>query len=157
MTGKSLGRWLAVALLAFLAWQWFNQRASMPAPAAAPSVVEAGTATTENVPPTTVPPDNVAVASTTSGESDLPPEALSTLRLIANRGPFPYDRDGVVFGNYEHRLPEQSRGYYHEYTVPTPGASNRGARRIITGGDPPQAYYYTDDHYQTFRQIEAPP
>jgi guanyl-specific ribonuclease Sa len=79
------------------------------------------------------------------------------LRLIASRGPFPYDRDGVVFGNYEHRLPEQPRGYYHEYTVPTPGAHNRGARRIITGGEPPQNYYYTDDHYDSFRQIEGKP
>jgi len=96
--------------------------------------------------------DSAAVDGT--GPDNLPPEARTVLRLIASNGPFPYDRDGAVFGNYEHRLPEQPRGYYHEYTVPTPGAHNRGARRIITGGEPPQSYYYTDDHYETFRPIE---
>jgi len=60
-----------------------------------------------------------------------------------------------VFGNYEHLLPAQLRGYYHEYTVPTPGADNRGARRIITGGTPPQIYYYTDDHYRSFRSFKV--
>ncbi len=63
----------------------------------------------------------------------LPPEARTTMRLIKQGGPFPYPRDGVVFGNYEHRLPPQPRGYYREYTVPTPGVRNRGARRIICG------------------------
>ena len=76
----------------------------------------------------------------------LPPEAHTTLDLIARGGPFPHSQDGVVFGNYEHRLPAQPRGYYHEYTVETPGAENRGTRRIITGGTPPEIYYYTDDH-----------
>ena len=82
---------------------------------------------------------------------DLPPEARDTLRLVAAGGPFPYKRDGVVFGNREHRLPEKPRGYYREYTVPTPGARDRGARRIIAGGS--REYYYTDDHYRTFRRI----
>jgi guanyl-specific ribonuclease Sa len=71
----------------------------------------------------------------------LPPEARDTLRRIANGGPFAHAQDGAVFGNYERRLPPQPRGYYHEYTVETPDAHNRGARRIITGGTPPREYY----------------
>ena len=87
--------------------------------------------------------------------SQLPQEARQTLALIKKGGPFPYAKDGVVFGNYEGILPKQKRGYYHEFTVKTPGARNRGARRIIAGGDPPNSgeYYYTDDHYATFRRI----
>ena len=85
----------------------------------------------------------------------LPPQARDTLALIARGGPFPHSQDGVVFGNYEHLLPEQPRGYYHEYTVETPGASTRGARRIITGGAPAVIYYYTDDHYRSFRSFQA--
>jgi ribonuclease T1 len=87
----------------------------------------------------------------------LPPEAHTTLDLIAHGGPFPHSQDGVVFGNYEHLLPAQSRGYYHEYTVETPGASTRGTRRIITGGTPPDVYYYTDDHYRSFRSFKVGP
>ncbi len=83
--------------------------------------------------------------------AELPPEARDTLQLIKRGGPFPYARDGVVFGNYEHVLPQQPRGYYHEYTVPTPGAHNRGARRIVCGVVP--ECYYTGDHYQTFQRI----
>jgi len=84
----------------------------------------------------------------------LPPEAVATLEQIELGGPFPYDRDGSVFQNRERRLPDQPRGYYREYTVATPGASDRGARRIVTGGQPPEVYYYTDDHYRTFRRVE---
>lgn len=84
-------------------------------------------------------------------QADLPPEARVTLRLIENRGPFPYPRDGIIFGNYERRLPSQSRGYYHEYTVPTPGAHTRGARRIISGEAGER--YYTADHYRSFQRI----
>ena len=88
--------------------------------------------------------------------SSLPTEAATTVQLIHQGGPFPYRRDGIVFGNFEHRLPNQARGYYHEYTVPTPGAKTRGARRVITGGKPltnPAEFYYTGDHYETFCQI----
>ncbi|MHB1056507.1 MAG: guanyl-specific ribonuclease [Rhodanobacter sp.] len=85
----------------------------------------------------------------------LPPEARDTLARIARGGPFEHGQDGAVFGNYEGLLPKQPRGYYHEYTVETPGARNRGARRIITGGTPPVAWYYTDDHYRSFRRFEA--
>jgi len=83
--------------------------------------------------------------------ADLPPEARATLQLIDSSGPFPYSRDGIVFGNYERQLPSRPRGYYHEYTVPTPGVRNRGARRIIVGKASER--YYTDDHYRTFRRI----
>jgi len=85
----------------------------------------------------------------------LPPEAADTLRRIASGGPFEHRQDGVVFQNREGRLPSKPQGYYHEYTVDTPGLDYRGARRIITGGSPPQIYYYTDDHYRTFRSFEV--
>ena len=81
----------------------------------------------------------------------LPPEARTTLQLIETGGPFPYRRDGVVFGNYEQRLPLKQRGYYHEYTVPTPGLKQRGARRIVAGREGER--YYTSDHYNSFRRI----
>lgn len=86
----------------------------------------------------------------------LPPEARQTLKLIKQGGPFPYAKDGAVFRNYEGVLPKQKRGYYHEFTVKTPGARNRGARRIVTGGESASSgeYYYTDDHYATFRRIK---
>ncbi len=84
--------------------------------------------------------------------ADLPPEARATLQLIRQGGPFPYPRDGVVFGNYEHALPSAPRGHYREYTVKTPGAHNRGARRIVCGVVP--ECYYTDDHYRSFRRIK---
>jgi ribonuclease T1 len=89
----------------------------------------------------------------------LPPQAQQTLALIRRGGPFPYRRDGTVFGNREQLLPRQPRGYYTEYTVPTPGSRDRGARRIVAGkgtsGDAATSgeYYYTDDHYQSFRRI----
>jgi ribonuclease T1 len=71
--------------------------------------------------------------------------------LIHRGGPFPYERDGVVFGNFERALPARERGYYHEYTVATPGIPHRGARRIVAGRG--GELYYTDDHYRTFRRI----
>jgi len=85
----------------------------------------------------------------------LPAEAQSVYALIHRGGPFHYDRDGIVFGNREQILPAKPRGYYHEYTVRTPGAKNRGARRIICGGPAraPDDCYYTDDHYRSFRRI----
>ena len=89
---------------------------------------------------------------------DLPAEARQTLALIREGGPYPYEKDGTVFGNYERKLPRQRRGYYTEYTVRTPQVRSRGARRIIAGGPDgrPTEFYYTDDHYQTFRRIEFP-
>ena len=82
----------------------------------------------------------------------LPEQARDTLRVIKQGGPLAYPRDGVVFGNYERVLPKRPRGYYHEYTVKTPGARNRGARRIISGE--PGEYYYSADHYKTFKRIQ---
>ncbi|MEZ5602814.1 MAG: ribonuclease domain-containing protein [Burkholderiaceae bacterium] len=85
----------------------------------------------------------------------LPQQARETLARIRGGGPFRYDKDGAVFFNREGQLPRRERGYYTEYTVPTPGARNRGARRIVAGGDPRASgeYYYTDDHYRSFRRI----
>jgi ribonuclease T1 len=86
----------------------------------------------------------------------LPPEAQTTDRLIRAGGPFPYPKDGMVFGNRERLLPVKPRGHYREYTVKTPGARDRGARRIICGGwrpTRPEACFYTADHYASFRRI----
>ncbi len=88
--------------------------------------------------------------------SALPPQARTTHRLIHQGGPFPYEKDGTVFGNRERILPRETRGYYREYTVKTPGARNRGARRIVCGGREPQSpdvCYYTQDHYASFARI----
>ena len=87
--------------------------------------------------------------------AQLPPQGRDTLALIATGGPFPHGRDGVIFGNREKALPKAPRGYYHEYTVRTPGARNRGARRIVCGGDQraTEPCYYSDDHYQSFKCI----
>lgn len=83
--------------------------------------------------------------------AQLPPEARGVLRLIERGGPFPYRKDGVVFGNRERLLPSHPRGYYREYTVPTPGARDRGARRIVAGRSGER--YYTADHYRSFTRI----
>lgn len=104
------------------------------------------------------PPGGLAVPHDvgTALPSFLPPEAAGVLSRIASGGPFEHRQDGVVFQNREGRLPREPEGYYHEYTVETPGLDYRGARRIITGGTPPSVYYYTEDHYRTFRQFEVP-
>jgi ribonuclease T1 len=99
-------------------------------------------------------------AKTSSSDAEitreaLPGEARETLALIHRGGPYHYDRDGIVFGNRERLLPENPRGYYHEYTVSTPGVRSRGTRRIICGGPAkaPDACWYTDDHYQSYKRI----
>ncbi|MFF0187088.1 ribonuclease domain-containing protein [Streptomyces sp. NPDC005244] len=83
--------------------------------------------------------------------AELPAEARTTLALIDRGGPYPYAKDGAVFGNFERELPQRPRGYYHEYTVPTPGEGDRGARRIVTGQS--GEIYYTDDHYDSFKAV----
>ena len=83
--------------------------------------------------------------------ADLPKEARTTLALIKAGGPFPFEKDASTFGNREGQLPRERRGYYREYTVRTPGSRDRGARRIVAGK--PGEYYYTEDHYRTFRRI----
>jgi ribonuclease T1 len=87
--------------------------------------------------------------------AQLPHEAVNTLNLIATGGPYPYEKDGVVFGNRERLLPPHRRGYYHEYTVPTPRSRNRGARRIVCGGPLQRTdnCFYSDDHYTSFNRI----
>lgn len=97
-------------------------------------------------------PGKAALPEITAGE--LPPEARRTITLIRKGGPFPYGRDGLVFGNFEKLLPAKERGYYREYTVRTPGEKGRGARRIVAGRG--GELYYTDDHYLSFRRIKEP-
>jgi ribonuclease T1 len=105
----------------------------------------------------------VAVAGLAGGPGDLgtvpiaalPAEALDTLALIRSGGPFPYEKDGSIFGNRERLLPPQPRGFYREYTVPTPGRRDRGARRIVTGAG--REFYWTADHYRSFRRITGIP
>lgn len=90
----------------------------------------------------------------TVSAAELPKEGRQTITLIKKGGPYPYRKDGAVFGNFEKILPRHERGYYREFTVPTPRARDRGARRIIAGkaGE----FYYTDDHYSTFRRVLDP-
>lgn len=114
----------------------------------------------------TAPAPPAASASATAGVRDvpgwvkgmatvradaLPQQAREVLALIDKGGPYAYRQDGTVFGNFEKALPKQKRGYYHEFTVRTPGERDRGARRIVTGGG--GEFYYTDDHYQTFKAV----
>lgn len=96
-----------------------------------------------------------ALAEAEINAAALPTEAREVLVLIKSGGPFRYERDGVVFGNREQLLPPKARGHYHEYTVRTPGARNRGARRIVCGGpkQAPVACWYSADHYQSFSRI----
>jgi guanyl-specific ribonuclease Sa len=129
-----------VLLAAVLTLQWWEGRS--------PDVATPGAATSGEA---------TAQGESTRWPTFLPPEAVATLDAIERGGPFPYDRDGTVFQNRERLLPERPRGYYREYTVITPGARDRGARRIVAGGDPPETYYYTDDHYRSFRRVEARP
>jgi len=125
-----------------------------PAPAQSAAATKAGTAPTaaQSAADSATAADDVRLAQ-------LPPEARDTLQRIRSGGPFAYDRDGTVFGNREGHLPKRPRGYYTEYTVRTPGARDRGARRIVAGrgatGDPATGgeYYYTGDHYNSFRRI----
>ena len=89
--------------------------------------------------------------------ASLPPEAQTTHQRVLEGGPFPYAKDGIVFGNRERLLPAKPRGHYREYTVRTPGVAGRGARRIVCGGAPPappEACFYTEDHYSSFRRIQ---
>jgi len=100
--------------------------------------------------------DSAAAATAHIAVAALPAEGRATYALILRGGPFPYAKDGSTFGNRERLLPAKPRGYYREYTVPTPGLKHRGARRIVCGAAPqrpPEACYYSADHYQSFRQV----
>lgn len=123
-----------------------------------PGPTQPGPARSGTLPPSSLPPsapDGGAAANPsrlpTIRESQLPREGRATLALIRRGGPFPYERDGVTFGNFERILPRKSGGYYREYTVPTPGESDRGARRIVAGKAGEK--YYTADHYESFKFI----
>ncbi len=96
---------------------------------------------------------HTGLQSGTVALSSLPAQAGDTVHLIEAGGPFPFPQDGVVFNNAERRLPDEPRGYYREYTVPTPGSADRGARRIITGKN--GEFYYTPDHYETFHRVDV--
>jgi ribonuclease T1 len=96
-------------------------------------------------------PPRIQIALADISVKALPPEARETLQLIEKGGPYPYDRDGIVFGNFEKRLPIKERGYYNEFTVKTPGVKHRGARRIVAGKGGEK--FYSDDHYKTFKRI----
>ena len=95
--------------------------------------------------------ESVQLSLADVGIKSLTPEARDTLKLIEKGGPYPYDRDGIVFGNFEKRLPLKERGYYTEYAVKTPGVTHRGARRIVAGKGGEK--YYSDDHYKSFKRI----
>ncbi|MFH9956871.1 ribonuclease domain-containing protein [Streptomyces roseolus] len=118
-----------------------------PTATAAPSRTAASTAPAPSGRATATPVSDLP----TVRESELPPEARRTLALIRAGGPFPYAKDGSIFSNFERILPPRKRGHYREYTVRTPGERDRGARRIVTGGDGER--YYTDDHYESFREV----
>lgn len=141
--------WIAAALL-FAIWMFWPRPVSSPGPTPAPPPIQTSS---ESAAPAAIPSP---VASTDALPGFLPPQARATIELIQRGGPFPHRQDGSTFGNREGRLPQQPRGYYREYTVDTPGLDHRGARRIVTGGQPPAVWYYSDDHYESFRAFSAP-
>lgn len=134
--------WLAIALVLLALWAWQQRPQTTQPPSDNP------TATSSTFPSL---PDRQAAATRWPGL--LPPQALDTLQRIERGGPFDHRQDGDTFQNRERLLPQRSRGYYREYTVETPGSRDRGARRIVSGGNPPVEYFYTDDHYRSFRRF----
>lgn len=159
--------WLAIGLALLALWAW-SQRA-VPTGVPAAGTTPAAQETARHAPLATSPADSSrprtpspsATPSAAPWPSWLPGEALDTLQLIARGGPFPHRQDGATFQNRERLLPSQPRGWYREYTVRTPGSRDRGARRIIAGGAMPDGrrpveFFYTDDHYRSFRHF-APP
>ena len=137
---------IVLLLLAAGGWWWSSHPAQ---PVAVPTAAQAPASIAE------LPATRVPQPSRPPLPGFLPPEARDTLRLIATDGPYPHRQDGGVFGNREGRLPGRPRGYYREFTVETPRLDHRGARRIITGGRPPETCYYTGDHYESFRQFDC--
>jgi ribonuclease T1 len=157
--------WIIVVLLILGLWLWSQHGAR--------EQVQVPTGTTTQVAKPSASPFSLSANEPASSQRPaaetarsypafLPPEAHDVLERIAHGGPFEYRQDGSVFQNRERRLPAQPRGYYHEYTVETPGSRDRGARRIITGGgipgeSRPREYWYTDDHYRSFQRFENAP
>lgn len=146
---------VVLALLAFGGTGFLGQLTEGATPEATSSSVPAPSAASgQAAPPTPAPP--TAAPENPSGlpevrESALPAEGRRVLNLIRAGGPYRYSQDDQTFGNFERILPRQDRGYYREYTVPTPGESDRGARRIVSGAGGDK--YYTDDHYESFKFI----
>jgi guanyl-specific ribonuclease Sa len=145
--------WLLLAIVVIGGWMAWPRQQALPAPA--------GHEVIHSPPPAAMPerqPVEAALPQPDVQDSAglpafLPPEARATIALVQRDGPFPYRQDGGAFGNREGHLPRKPRGWYREYTVQTPGLRHRGARRIVTGGDPPREWYYTDDHYDSFRSF----
>jgi ribonuclease T1 len=142
-TGTALGVLLTVVVLALGGWFGLDTITADPSSSTSPRA-----------------PSSAAAASTDPetgllwvGVAELPAEARRTLTLIDSGGPFPYSRDGATFGNFERLLPTRPGGFYHEYTVPTPGTASRGARRIVTG-EQERLFFYTADHYASFKRIK---
>ena len=129
---------------------------STSSPGAAPLAAGSPTAVAPSNAPTgkALAPPTATTALTVVQLSALPSEAVATLQLIKDGGPYPYPNDGIMFQNREKRLPKQPAGFYQEYTVPTPGSSDRGARRIVAGSD--GSRFWTQDHYASFREVIAP-
>jgi ribonuclease T1 len=155
--------WIIVAVVVALSlWLWMQPHASAPTSSPVASGPAPMSVATEAAAPAAVPMHTEAAPAATRYPAFLPDEAHEVLQRIASGGPFAYRQDGSVFQNRERRLPMQPRGYYHEYTVATPGSPDRGARRIITGGGVPGEslpldYWYTDDHYRNFQHFEVSP
>ena len=162
---RSGSKWMAVvavALLAAVTWNMYRTPGGAPVAVGEPASMSTDAGGARTTSPLELPPliaDDASATRTAPPQSQrrypqfLPPEAIDTLRLIERGGPYPYRQDDGVFGNREKRLPAQPRGYYREYTVETPGSRDRGARRIVAGGRPPVEYFYTEDHYRSFRRF----
>ncbi len=136
--------WLIVPLVLVVGWWWWGN---------------IGPQSIDEHLPEIQPPSQAAATDPSSGlplvsVADLPPEAAETIVLIKAGGPFPETQDGATFENREGLLPDQPRGYYREFTVPTPGSDDRGARRIVVGNG--RDYFWTGDHYDSFERIENP-
>lgn len=143
----------SIAAVIVIALLWLIARVNLNANLAPPEApFPTGAASEQSVAP--APADAIERRPSDSGNAqELPAEAWQTIALIQRGGPYPHRQDGTVFGNRERLLPSKPRGYYREYTVSTPGLKHRGARRIVTGGQPPDVWYYSDDHYQSFRKF----
>lgn len=157
--------WLIAALLLLGLWAW-TQRSdngslhAPPAPAVAVPAERATPPLPTVIPPLAAPPAIVLAGQVPRYPAFLPREAHAVLDDIARGGPYAYRQDGNVFLNRERRLPPRPQGYYREYTVPTPGAGDRGPRRIVTGGGlpgerRPAQYWYSADHYRSFRRFDV--
>lgn len=145
--------WWVLGIALLLAWQYWP---SDTTPVQTPSIASTSTTSHAPAPLPPAPSSSQSIPSAhmpASLSAFLPVQARKTIALIQRGGPFPHQQDGNVFGNREGRLSRQPHGWYHEYTVDTPGLSHRGARRIITGGNPPRTWHYTSDHYDSFRDF----